>query len=47
MKKHTWQRKNQKNFFKIEPFDFAPYMFGTANQSQKDIEVKFLQKYVT
>ncbi|KAL6890517.1 Alpha/Beta hydrolase protein [Trichoderma evansii] len=34
------------SFFKIEPFDFAGYMSGTTNQSQQDIEVKFLQKYL-
>ncbi|KAH8122982.1 hypothetical protein FP744_10007127 [Trichoderma asperellum] len=38
--------KEPKENFKIEPFDFASYMLGTANQSQKDIEVKFLQKYM-
>lgn len=40
------EAKEPKEFFKIEPFDFAAYMFGTAKQSQKDIEVKFLQKYL-
>lgn len=38
--------KEPKEFFKIEPFDFAGYMSGTANQSQQDIEVKFLRKYL-
>lgn len=38
--------KEPKEFFKIEPFDFGGYMSGTAEQSQKDIEVKFLQKHL-
>jgi hypothetical protein len=38
--------KEPKEFFKIEPFDFSGYLFGTAKQTQKDVEVKFLQKYL-
>jgi hypothetical protein len=35
-----------KEFYKIEPFDFAGYMYGTAEKSQKDVEVRFLQKHL-
>ncbi|KAL7953157.1 Alpha/Beta hydrolase protein [Trichoderma compactum] len=35
-----------KEFYKIEPFDFGGYMNGTAKVSQKDVEVKFLQKHL-
>lgn len=35
-----------KEFYKIEPFDFGGYMFGGAEKTQMDVEVKFLQKHL-
>ncbi|KAL7936783.1 Alpha/Beta hydrolase protein [Trichoderma chlorosporum] len=35
-----------KQFYAIEPFDFAGHMLGTTKVSQRDIEIKFLQKYL-
>lgn len=38
--------KEPKEFFKIEPFELPGYMSGTAEQTQRDVEVKFLQTHL-
>lgn len=38
--------KEPKEFFKIEPFNFENYVLGTGERTQRDVEVKFLQKHL-